>query len=340
MPQDTPLNLKHREPSVDKFDRLHLPWKILIVDDESEVHTISRLILKDLVFESHPVELMNAYSADQAKEILKKESDIALVIVDVVMETEQAGLELIEFIRKTLDNQSVRIMLRTGHPGQAPESQVIFDYDINDYKSKNELTARKLVTSVVASLRAYRTLKNLEVSRRGLEMILDSTASLFEFSSIKKFSHGVLYQLTSFLSTEPAGILCLQTPPENLESIAQIDESVTLIDELQVIGGLGVLSLEQASKNPKNERLVNDALTLAKRALTEKTSLFERGLSALYVASQKSPPAVAVLWGCQNYPTKTDFCSTFIFQKSLWGWPISFITRIIDRPRMPPEPMC
>lgn len=301
------LNLRHREPVQEKFSQHSIPWKILIVDDESEVHTISRLILKDLVFDGHPIHLLNAYSAIQAKEILEQESNIALILLDVVMETESSGLELVNFVRNTLNNQSVRIILRTGHPGKAPESQVIFDYDINDYKSKNELTARKLVTATISALRAYRSLKNLEVSRRGLEMILESTDSLFEFSSLNQFAKGVLFQLTSFLSTEPAGILCLQVPPDNALDDLKFKEQINLIDDLQIIGDVGLLKLNPNQAINHQKQIIKDALMVAKRALQTQSTIFEHGLSAIYVSSAKSPPAVAVLYGVPELSEQDRF---------------------------------
>jgi len=45
------------------------------------------------------------------------------VLLDVIMETDQAGLDLVEFIRDTLKNETVRIILRTGQPGQAPSAR-------------------------------------------------------------------------------------------------------------------------------------------------------------------------------------------------------------------------
>jgi hypothetical protein len=115
------------------------------------------------------------------------------------METDDAGLRCVEFIRKTMGNKQVRIILRTGQPGQAPERQVIVDYDINDYKAKSELTAQKLFTSVVAALRSYQHIISIDLSRRGLEKIIDGSASLFEQQSMSRFVEGVLMQIHSLV---------------------------------------------------------------------------------------------------------------------------------------------
>ncbi len=131
-------------------------WKILIVDDEREVHAVTRLALMDLVFEGRGLEFLSAYSRQEAEQLIDSHADIAIVLLDVVMDTDDAGLQVARYIREQAGNQMARIVLRTGQPGQAPERSVIINYDINDYKAKTELTAQKLFTSVMSSLRSYR----------------------------------------------------------------------------------------------------------------------------------------------------------------------------------------
>jgi CheY-like chemotaxis protein len=144
-------------------------WKLLIVDDEEEVHSITRMVLEGFEFEGRGLEFLSAYSAEEGRRMFQEHPDIAVVLLDVVMETPLAGLELARYVRDELDNILVRIILRTGQPGQAPERQVITDYDVNDYKSKSELTAQKLFTSVTTAIRSYRDLRAINRSRQGLE---------------------------------------------------------------------------------------------------------------------------------------------------------------------------
>lgn len=139
-----------------------LKWNVLIVDDEQEVHKVTKLVLRDFSFQGRAAEFLSAYSAKEAERLLSENPDIALVILDVVMETDSAGLDLVQYIREHLDNHKVRIILRTGQPGQAPEREVILRYDINDYKSKAELTAPKLFTALISNLRSYRDLVTIE----------------------------------------------------------------------------------------------------------------------------------------------------------------------------------
>ncbi len=130
-------------------------WKILIVDDEEDIHTVTRIALKGFTFRERSIEFLDAYSATEAEEILKENPDVALVLLDVVMETTNAGLDLVKVIREKLGNKITQIIIRTGQPGQAPEREVIVSYEINDYKTKTELTSIKLFTIALASLRAY-----------------------------------------------------------------------------------------------------------------------------------------------------------------------------------------
>jgi signal transduction histidine kinase len=136
--------------------------------------------------------------------------DIAVILLDVVMETDDAGLKLVDFIRTQLKNEAVRIILRTGQPGQAPERQVIVDYDINDYKAKTELTADKLFTSLTAALRSYQQIQRMVETRRGLEMIIEGASTLYDFKSMQRLAEGVLTQIASLLNVECGGILVLR----------------------------------------------------------------------------------------------------------------------------------
>jgi PAS domain S-box-containing protein len=131
-------------------------WKIIIADDQEEVHTLTKMVLSDFTFEGRGLEFLSAYSGQETKRIILEHSDTAIILLVVVMETDHAGLEVVHYIRKELKNDIVQIVLRTGQSGRAPEQQVIVEYGINDYKSKVELTSQKLFTMVTALLRTYK----------------------------------------------------------------------------------------------------------------------------------------------------------------------------------------
>lgn len=233
------------------------PWKILVVDDDEGVHAITRLVLGDLCFENRPIARLEAYSGAEALRLLAAHPDTAVVLLDVVMETEHSGLDVVRHIRDTLGNSMVRIILRTGQPGQAPEHSVIVDYDINDYKEKTELTAQKLMTAVIAALRSYRDLLTIERGRRGLETIIDASRTLFEPQSLGHFSSGVLEQLTAFLHLSENGLLIRDS---GLAAKCDLDDRSGRLHVLAGTGrfaGMAGLPLDQVLSAAKIARLDN-----------------------------------------------------------------------------------
>lgn len=186
-------------------------WKMLIVDDEAEIHVVTRMVLGSFRFEGRGLEFLEAYSAREARALLAVHADIALMLIDVVMETEQAGLDLVRHIREDLGNRHSRIVLRTGQPGQAPEQQVIEQYDINDYKEKTELTSKKLATLCFAALRAYRDIMTIECNKRGLEQVILASAQVFSHQRLNEFASAVLSQLTALVGIERGALYCAVT---------------------------------------------------------------------------------------------------------------------------------
>ncbi len=212
------------------------PWKVLLVDDEPDIHDVTKLTLTRFRLDDRALTFLHAYNGAQAKEILARESDIALVFLDVVMEKEDSGLEVARWMRKDQGNQFTRIVLRTGQPGQAPEERVIVDYDINDYKEKTELDRTKLFTTTFAALRAYRDIMKVEEARRaqlnyreGLERVIAASAHIFQQRNLKDFASGLLQQVVALLRLEQSMLLRLSgasviTGETEYEILAQIGD--------------------------------------------------------------------------------------------------------------------
>jgi diguanylate cyclase (GGDEF)-like protein len=149
-------------------------WKIMIVDDEPSVHRATELALKNFTFEGKAVSFISAYSGKDGIELITTEhQDAAIILLDVVMETQDAGLRMVQYIREELHNHRVRIILRTGNPGEAPEESVILNYDINDYKLKVELTRQRLITSAISALRSFRDIITIEQQKQDLDIALE-----------------------------------------------------------------------------------------------------------------------------------------------------------------------
>jgi CheY-like chemotaxis protein len=207
-------------------------WKVLIVDDDEQIHAVTKMVLSDFRFRDRPLQFLSAHSGREGYEVIAANPDLAVIFLDVVMETESAGLDLARDIRGVLGNDYVRIILRTGQPGQAPERKVIVDYDINDYKEKSELTSQKLFSTMVTTLRSYKDIMTIEVSRRGLEKIIEASASLFQIRSMEKFLSGVLLQLGSLLEVGIDAVLVSAR-------LERSEGEPATIDDLQVVAASG-----------------------------------------------------------------------------------------------------
>ena len=274
-------------------------WKIAVIDDEPAVHDGTRFALSDYRLHGQGLEILSAYSAAEGRELMRRHSDVAVVLLDVIMETDTAGLGLVEFIRKELKNETVRIILRTGQPGQAPERRVIVDYDINDYKAKTELTADKLFTSLTAALRSYQQLQRMVETRRGLEIIIDAASTLFDFKSMQRLAEGVLTQIGSLLNVDCAGILVLREPQNAHETFS-------------VLAGSGCYSRFIGSD--VSQILESDLRRLVEEAFARRHHEFSSRRSVLYIRTVSGREVVVVLEAARQL-SSTDrtlveiFCS-------------------------------
>ena len=155
------------------------PWLVLVVDDDPQVHAMTEVLLRDFTFQGRGFEVLNAYSAAEAREVLTRRPEIPVVLLDVVMETDAAGLDLARDIREGMGNDRLRIILRTGQPGEAPERDVMLLYDINDYRAKAELTAQKLFTALVGALRSWTHIDTIAKLNTSLEeRVIERTREL------------------------------------------------------------------------------------------------------------------------------------------------------------------
>jgi signal transduction histidine kinase len=267
-------------------------WKIAVIDDDPAVHDGTRFALSDFVLHGQRLDILSASSAAEGRDLMARHPDIAAVLLDVIMETDNAGLDLVRFIRQTLQNETVRIILRTGQPGQAPERQVIVDYDINDYKAKTELTADKLFTTLTAALRSYQQLQRMVETRRGLEIIIDAASALYNFKSVQRLAEGVLTQIASLLNVDCGGILVLRESGE---------------ERVSVLAGSGIYSGLAGAV-----RLEPDLCRLVREAFQHRDHQFLPQRSVLYIRTGSGRELVALL-ECRRQLSETDQALIQIF---------------------------
>ncbi|GAB6178338.1 response regulator [Desulfobaculum senezii] len=230
----------------------------MIVDDEEEVHTVTRMVVRDFTFDGRGFECISAYTAREGRELIRQHPDTALILLDVVMETNQAGLEYVKFIREELDNQLVRIILRTGQPGHAPERQVVVQYDINDYKQKTELTEERLYTTIIGAVRSYKDLVTIERSMHGLERVIESSGHLLAQRSSDEFCQEWLHAFRDLVRQE-----CRKHAPCEADGFAVMERH----GEMPIVAGIGQY----------RERIGRDAREIAPDAVKAMHSATQNG---------------------------------------------------------------
>ncbi len=191
------------------------PWTVLVVDDDESVHSITRLVLTGLTFRNRPIELFSAYTAANGIDILRAHPEVALVLLDVVMETDDAGLRAVQQVREELNNVNVRVVLRTGQPGKAPERDVVVRYEIDGYELKTEQTSQNLVTVVIAALRSFDLIRSIERNRAGLELIMNATAEMSQLRTARAFASSALDNLQALLNRSGGAVFCAPTSRSN-----------------------------------------------------------------------------------------------------------------------------
>lgn len=240
-----------------------LLYKVLIVDDEPDVHTVTKIALAGFLFDGCGLDLLHAYSAKEAEEVLRLNPDTAIILLDVVMESETAGLLLVDVIRSELGLKNTRIVLRTGQPGQAPEMEVIVKYDINDYKAKSELTSQKLFTLMHTCLRSYRDIVTLEQNKVGLQQVIQASKGIFDKHALDTFISGTLSQLAYLLHLDEAFVMTHEI------GVYKFDNQETKIYETYDKDGVcSDVKVSGLAENVQN--ILNESIRLQENIFTEK----------------------------------------------------------------------
>ena len=251
------------------------PWKILIVDDDEDVHEITEMALKRLVYEGRNISFINAYSSEEAVEKLIENDDIAVALVDVVMETDSSGLELVKIIREELDKSNIRIIIRTGNPGLAPEESVTLNYDINDYRGKTDLTAQGLRTMIITALRAYGAL----VTIHNLKQEIDDTQkeliyALGEIAETRSTDNGYHVKRVGSIAALLARKLGFTEKQARLINLAASmhDVGKLAVDD-KILNKPGKLTAEEFEKIKEHSRYGYELLNRSKRELLNEAAI-------------------------------------------------------------------
>lgn len=199
-------------------------FKLIIADDDKEVHIITEMALQNFEFENKGLSVIHAYSGKETLKVMTENPDTAILLLDVVMEDTKSGLDVVDYLRNTLNNKLTRIILRTGQPGEAPKESVIREYEINDYLLKTELTIQKLYAALLTALRSYRDLLALEKHKEGLEKIIETSANLFNHSSFNEFLTSILTEMSHFYKEKPDMLYLTKHESESQNGFVSIEK--------------------------------------------------------------------------------------------------------------------
>ncbi|MBS3896772.1 DUF3369 domain-containing protein [Silanimonas sp.] len=263
-------------------------WNVLVVDDEPDVFAATCLaLLRDVEILGRPLHFLHADSASAALALLQAEPNVAVILLDVVMESESAGLDLVARIRNECRLHKPRIILRTGQPGYAPEMRAIREYDINDYRIKSELTRTRLFTVLTAALRSYQTLDAVEANRADLQALLEAQTSLLAADTLPAFAEGVLERMAALFRVPVEGLFCAGGRRASDGGEAH-----------RVVAGRGAYAhwawqrIDLLGAEP--------AVQAMQKALADRRSVHAGGGLALYLPSRTGSDAVAWLAGVER----------------------------------------
>lgn len=269
-------------------------WNILIIDDDPDVHSATMFALNDLKILSRNLQFLHAYTTAEARQILIHQEDIAVVLLDVVMEKDNTGLQLVTFIRDTLNRRDIRIILRTGQAGYAPEIDAIRDFDINDYKNKTELTQAKLFTAITSAIRSYQQIKIISSNNESLELIVGASSLLMTANTLTSFSQLLLDYIIELLQCNVHGFVYTATISTH-EVHAGIDTElgprvIVATDQFEDYLNKSTAQIGQIGQFGQIEEL-----QLVQKALFEQRHLFHSQQTALYLSNLNGAAIVVYL---------------------------------------------
>lgn len=293
------------------------PWRIMIVDDDADVHSATEFALTGLQILDRPLEFLHAYSAAEAIDLLMSAQDVAVILLDVVMETEEAGLSAISTIRTDLGLTNTQIILRTGQPGYAPELETIRRYDINDYRTKSELSRVKLYTALTASIRAYSQLRRLQQASGGYELVMRTAADMLAASTPQEAMNRLLVRAIELLTGTSDGFVCT----------APADASAP-----QLVAASGLYAT--ASGHPLDHPALDQPSNVRERVATaihERHTLFDKDAYTLYLAAANGPALIVYLAKADGAPRHDrQLINIFCSNVALCANNLALVERLAD----------
>lgn len=251
-------------------------WKLLSVEDDPTYQASLLYSLGNLEYDGIPVEILTTGSAAEAATLLSAHPDIAVLLLDVVMEDDDSGLRLVNTIRERLGNHQIRIILLTGQPGMAPRKDVMRQYDIDDYWQKADLKADQLITLITGNLRTWVYINELERARQGLQLLVEASRAITSKRDLQSFSHTLLEQIGNIIGAGEGGIV---------SAVSNASES---LEEAEVMASTGCYAGDESKVLLLiDDHAINSDLA---NALAEKRHIFRDSYNVLYFGTAEIDP--------------------------------------------------
>lgn len=283
-------------------------WKVLIVDENDFTHVDIKENINNLKFENKYINFYDAYTVGEAISILREENDMALVLINVDIETKDYGLKLVKHIRETLNLIDIRILLMIEDKDDSFKEDTILDYDINGCGEKSSFIYKKVKTEIVSALRCYRDIKKIKDNRDAMKKVVSSITDLHRIRSIEEFLKDSICDLSKIINRDNLE----KIPNYNISSFAAIREK-----------GTEVFNIVNATGKYKNN--INDSIrkSVNRKDYIRLNDLYLRGehrlFNDIYVAKYKSVTGKEAIILVENHSQKTqvDIELLDLFYKSI-----------------------
>ncbi|WMM24210.1 DUF3369 domain-containing protein [Tissierella sp. MB52-C2] len=294
--------------TVKLYDKHCEKWNILIIDNDNFIHQIIKEMNKDLTFEGKSINFHSAYNTKEAIKILEKNKDIVLVLLEMFIEKEDSGLDLVKYIREDIEDEDIRILLMTEKNINGLEDNIILNYDINGYERKSELLCRKMSTVILSSIRSFKDIRVMRNNRKSMEKVVSSISNLYEKDTIGDFLISSLSHLSSLINQ----CRCRIQEEDELNSFVAVREGTSNI--FRMIEGKGKYK-DCINKTIRESVSTTDLMKINKIYNEGEHELFDNVYIAKYKSTSGSEAILLVENQIKNNYIDIDLLD--IFHKSV-----------------------
>ncbi len=146
-------------------------WSVLVVDDDPVVRHLTRENLRGVDVDGLPLEIDACENTDAARKLIAA-TEYALIIMDVAIETEFAGLDLVEELKRSPGVGFTQVVVQSATPMTERSGRQAGMSGIADYWRKGEIAPLRMQVLVRGLVRAYATARSLHAEQLYLRKLL------------------------------------------------------------------------------------------------------------------------------------------------------------------------